>query len=80
MAKARRVVADQGSAELDELRRQFNNLLVVIENTSDLTSLKAAIVAGGEDGVELNGVKPTPVHPRRPRDGTLVALDASSDF
>ena len=32
MAKARLVVADQNSAELDQLRRSFNSLMVVLEN------------------------------------------------
>ena len=75
MAKARRVVADTGSAELDELRRQFNQLLVLIENALDLGAVQDAIAAG-----TVNGVKPTPTHPRRPQDGTLVDLNAASDF
>ena len=77
MAKARRVVADTGSAELDELRRQFNKLLVLLENTTatDITTVQDAITNG-----DVNGVKPTPTHPQRPRDATLVDLDASSDF
>jgi hypothetical protein len=82
MAKARPVVSDNASGEVDELRRQFNNLLVVIENTATMASLQAAIVAGGETGVELNGVKPGPTHPRRPRvsNDDRVTMDQSSDY
>lgn len=77
MAKARRVVADTGSAELDELRRQFNKLLVLLEDTTatDISTVQDAITAG-----TVTGVKPTPLHPQRPKDSTLVDLDASSDF
>ena len=77
MAKARRVVADTGSAELDELRRQFNKLLVLLEDTTatDISTVQDAITAG-----TVHGVKPTPTHPQRPRDNNLIDLDASSDF
>lgn len=34
MAKARVVIADQNSAEVDALRRSFNSLIVVLENIS----------------------------------------------
>lgn len=40
MPRARSIVGDVNSAELDELRRQFNNLLVV------LGSIAAAVDAG----------------------------------
>jgi len=70
MARARRVVSDMNSQEFDELRRQFNNLLAIIEAAADLTALKLAITNGVDaaaTGREINGVRPTPTHPRRPR-------------
>lgn len=82
MAKARQVVSDNASGEVDELRRQFNNLLVIIEGTSTFATLQTAITDGVDtvSGNEINGVKPTPTHPRRPKKNTTVTLDASSDF
>jgi hypothetical protein len=88
MARARSVVSDQNSQEFDELRRQFNNLLAVLERfareeaDATTTAVQAAeglatALEGGVDvsvtphvgtGRELNGVRPTPTHPRRPRD------------
>ena len=76
MARAKRVVADIGSAELDELRRQFNNLLVLLETGGILTAIQADIAAG----TSVTGVKPTPTHPTRPNDGATIVLDANSDF
>lgn len=83
MAKARKVVGDQNSAELDELRRQFNNLLVIIEKTATFATLQTAIANGVEAVTtkkEIVGVKPTPLHPRRPKNDTLIVLDSGSDF
>lgn len=85
MAKARRIVSDTPNAEVDELRRQFNNLLVIIENATDLAGVQAAIAAGADVGgteKEINGVKPMPLHPRYSREGNdaRIDLDASSDF
>lgn len=77
MARARKVVADQNSQELDELRRQFNNLLAIIENAADLAAVQTAIADGvdsAETGREINGVRPTPTHPRRPRNLDTEAL------
>lgn len=69
MARARKVVSDQSSQEFDELRRQFNNLLAIIEAATDLAGIQAVITAGTDavTGRELNGVRPTPTHPRRAR-------------
>jgi hypothetical protein len=75
MARAKRVVADVGSAELDELRRQFNNLLVLLETAADLGAIQTALTAG-----TVTGVQPTPLHPTRPSDGSTVVLNAASDF
>jgi hypothetical protein len=103
MAKARPVVSDSSSNEVDELRRQFNNLLVILERVgaevvaTTLTAEEALQVVGdsiaaGVDttttsghvptGREINGVKPTPTHPRRPRvnDQDRVVLDSGSTF
>lgn len=100
MAKARPTVSDMSSQEFDELRRQFNNLLVILERnareeadttTSNVTAAEALASAleTGLDGdttnhvgtnKELNGVKPTPLHPRRARDQRTVNMDDSSDF
>ena len=74
MAKARRVVADTGSEELAELRRQFNQLLLLLESDGT-ANVQAAIAAG-----TVTGVKPTPVHPRRPQNAALADLDSTSDF
>lgn len=52
MAKARLVVGDQNSAELDALRRSFNSMIVVLENIS------AEVTAGtltAEQGFEALG-------------------------
>jgi len=94
MARARKVVSDMNSQEFDELRRQFNNLVAVLEAVCaevDATTITAdeaftvlattlaagvdaditGVDAGGNDhagtGREINGVRPTPTHPRRPR-------------
>ena len=48
MARARKVVADQSSAEFSELQRQFNNLLLILERiateeaAATTTSVQAA--------------------------------------
>lgn len=82
MARARKVVSDQSSQEFSELRRQFNNLLLVIEAATTLADVQAAITAGTDviSGRELNGVRPTPTHPRRPRDLGTELMDDSSDY
>lgn len=87
MARARKVVSDQNSQEFDELRRQFNNLLAILqqyateEAGATTTAVQAAAaladaLTAGVDvdnsphvgtGREINGVRPTPTHPRRPR-------------
>lgn len=46
MARARSVVSDQSSAEFDELRKQFNGLLVVLENIA--TSVDAGSITADE--------------------------------
>jgi hypothetical protein len=82
MARARKVVSDQNSQELDELRRQFNNLLLVLEGTTSFATLQTAIVAGNDTvtGVDINGVRPTPLHPRRPRNLDTENMNSSSDY
>jgi len=94
MARARSVVSDQNSQELDELRRQFNNLLLVLQrNARDeadatTTAVQAAealatALEGGTDvdtGREINGVRPTPTHPRRPRKLGTEEMNDSSDY
>lgn len=82
MARARKVVSDVSSQEVDELRRQFNNLLVIIENATDLADLQAAIAAGTDDGTgrEIVGVRPTPTHPRRARNTTTDAMGLDFDY
>jgi hypothetical protein len=82
MARARKVVSDQNSQELDELRRQFNNLLLILEATTDFASMQAAMVAGNDSvtGVDINGVRPTPLHPRRPRNLDTEDMNDSSDY
>jgi hypothetical protein len=70
MARARKVISDQSSQEFDELRRQFNNLLAILGATADFAALQVAIAAGTDaaaTGREINGVRPTPTHPRRAR-------------
>lgn len=80
MARARKVVSDQNSQEFDELRRQFNNLLAIIEAVSVFADLQTAITDGVEatTGREINGVRPTPTHPRRPR--VLDTEDLGTDY
>lgn len=98
MARARKVVSDQNSQEFDELRRQFNNLLAILQqNASEeaaatttplqaATALADALTAGVDvdnsphvgTGRELNGVRPTPTHPRRPRN--LETEELGTDY
>lgn len=85
MAKARPVVSDNSSGEVDELRRQFNNLLVIIENTATYAALQTAVADGVEavtTNKEINGVKPGPTHPRRPRvsNDNRVTMDSNSNY
>jgi hypothetical protein len=97
MAKARRVVSDQNSEELDQLRRTVHTLMIMLENlgtslgaAADFTDvnnigdgLNAAFVTGVDSaatdytGSELpiEGVIPTPKHPRRPNVGKVEDLD-----
>jgi hypothetical protein len=105
MAKGRKVVADQNSAELDQLRRAVNGLLVVLENIStqvDAATITAtegfvalgltintgldstvATINGGANtytgtGIALEGLIPTPKHPKRPQSAMAVdALDST---
>lgn len=58
--RVRRVVSDSSSQEVDELRRQFNNLLLILENVcaevvattltaeEGLEALGAALIAGSD--------------------------------
>jgi hypothetical protein len=100
MARARKVVSDQNSQEFDELRRQFNNLLLILERfareeaattTSSVEAaegLASALEAGVDGSVsphvgtgrEVNGVHPTPTHPRRPRKLDTEDMGNSSDY
>lgn len=62
MARARLVVADTNSAEMDSLRRQFNNLLLVLENVcaevdaGNITADEAftALVAALNNGTDVD--------------------------
>lgn len=101
--RVRRVVSDNSSQEVDELRRQFNNLLLVVENMCALVAagtvttaelgleaLGLAISTGTDTtasvtnhvgtGRELNGVRPTPTHPRRARVQKTESADSTIDF
>lgn len=101
--RVRKVVSDNSSQEVDELRRQFNNLLLVLENVcaevaattvadaeTGLEALGLAISSGLDStasvtnhvgtGRELNGVRPTPTHPRRARVQKTETADATIDF
>lgn len=81
MARARKVVSDQNSQEFDELRRQFNNLLAIVEAAADFAAVQTAITAGTDaaaTGREINGVRPTPTHPRRPR--VLETEELGTDY
>lgn len=94
MARARKVVSDQSSQEFDELRRQFNNLLLVLErNARDeadatTTAVQAAEAlataletgADADTGREINGVRPTPTHPRRARNQSTEEMGTGSDY
>jgi len=94
MARARKVVSDVSSQEFDELRRQFNNLLLILERNArdeaDATTtavqaaeaLATAIETGtdADTGREINGVRPTPTHPRRARNQSTEEMDGSSDY
>lgn len=107
MAKARPVVSDQHSAEVDEMRRSLHALLLVLQNvafevdagnitadeafTALLTTLSTAVdsdiatIDGGGNtytgtGLTVAGVKPTPLHPRRPRNGELADLTSTSNY
>lgn len=94
MARARKVVSDQNSQEFDELRRQFNNLLLILQRnardeadaTTTAVQAAEALATAIEDGVdvatgrEVNGVRPTPTHPRRPRDLGTEDMNDSSDY
>ncbi len=82
MARARKVVSDQNSQEFDELRSQFNNLLLILEGTTDFSTLQTALTAGNDTvtGRDINGVRPTPTHPRRPRDLGTEAMGLDSDY
>lgn len=97
MAKGRRVVGDQNSEELDQLRRCVHTLLLVLSSVatqigdaanaaaiSDIADGLANAIDTGVDsdvsgytgtGLALEGVIPTPQHPRRPNVGKVENLD-----
>lgn len=50
MAKAQKVTADMNSEELDQLRRNFNTLLILLENTA------ASVTAGDTAEVVLQAL------------------------
>ena len=97
MAKARKVVADQNSEELDQLRRTVHTILLLLENAGNLGGAAtttpaetfqaiADAISSGVDvdngnyigtGLVVEGVDPTPKHPRRPKGGKVVDLDPS---
>jgi hypothetical protein len=62
MAKARVVIADSGSVEVDALRRSFNSLLVVLERvageeaaaTTTAVQAAAALQAAIRDGIDAS--------------------------
>lgn len=81
MAKARLVVADQSSLEIDQMRATLNALVKALEGVATAidggddaeTALEAlgALITSGE----IVGIKPTPEHPPRPgSQGPLVDL------
>lgn len=104
--RARYVVADQSSEEVDALRRNFNALLLILEDlgarlaaevttaptTADdeivavLTSISDAIRDGVDNDPDselgthtptllpIEGVRPTPRHPKRPARGAITVL------
>lgn len=82
MARARKVVSDQSSQEFDELRRQFNNLLLILEGTTSFATLQTALTAGNDTvtGRDINGVRPTPTHPRRARNLGTEEMSTASDY
>lgn len=106
MAKGRRVVGDQNSEELDQMRRALHTIMLMLENlgtmlqTLDNTNvgtivtgmteigagLEAAFDDGQDDdiggtlyvgatGLPVEGVIPSPKHPRRPNVGKVEDLD-----
>jgi hypothetical protein len=97
MAKGRRVVGDQNSEELDQLRRLVHTLLVMLRNAGDdlanatadasVTDIGAGLrdaIDSGVDsaatgytgsGLAIEGVIPSPKHPRRPNVGKIEDLD-----
>lgn len=102
MAKARKVIADQNSAEFDALRRSVHAILVVLQNVAgavdagDITADEAftvlyttisagldadiALVDGGLNNyagtnIAVEGIHPTPKHPRRPNVGAVADID-----
>jgi len=103
MARARNIIADSNSAELDELRRMFNNLLHMIEGaeaslaaTATAEAVLQAWADGVRDGVdsnpdsetnvvgtnvEIHGIRPNPLHPKRHvQAGTVVEMALGSDY
>jgi len=103
MARARKVVADTSSEEIDQMRRTLNNLLRVLEtaganivagDTAEAviqsigegiaagadTDPETTLASGAASGLELVGVKPTPLHPRRRGAVATVAMDGTEDF
>lgn len=71
MARARLVVADMNSAEMDSLRRQFNNLLLVIENVS--SEVDAGNITADEAFTALVTVLNSGV------DGDIAAIDGGAN-
>lgn len=101
MARARIVVSDTSSEEVDALRRTVNTLILMIEtaeasitataSAEDVLNAWADAVRTGVDdnpesianivstGRPLEGIRPTPKHPRRPK-RRLDDMTAESDF
>jgi hypothetical protein len=60
--QTQKVLNDNDSEVLDEVRRQFNALLSLIDTAADLAAIKAAITAG-----TVKSVSVMPDSPDRPR-------------
>lgn len=71
MAKARLVVADQNSAELDQIRRGLNSLMVVLENLA--SEVDAGNITADEAFTALYTTMSTG------SDGTIASIDGGAN-
>ena len=58
--KQKKVVDDSPSTKLDELRKQFNALLVLLEGAADLNAIQTGLGAGDAKEVVVDKELPTP--------------------